>query len=102
MSRRLTVGFRSGEIITLTALTEACSLLALNVSCLDFYGANQIESPVIFESAYFLLILSFYLLDELIRDYWIPLSSPQSLRIYAETAFIWLKRALHLAVASIE
>ena len=59
---------RSGKEGILTTLTNACTLLALNASCLGFYkDYNQIELTYVFESAYFLLIFSFHLLDKLLH-----------------------------------
>ena len=60
---------RSGKEGILTTLTNACTLLALNASCLGFYkDHNQIELAYVFESAYFLLIFSFHLFDKLRRE----------------------------------
>ena len=88
---------RSGKEGILTTLTNACTLLALNASCLGFYkDHNQIELAYVFESAYFLLIFSFHLLDKLVHANHDPYSSQRgSYAMFASILRIWLRQIMH-------
>ena len=87
---------RFGEQDILNALTSACTLLSLNLSCLGFYrDHNQIEFTYVLEIAYSLLIFSFHLLDKLRIASHDPYSSQRVLyAMLTSTLFIWLKQTI--------
>ena len=95
------VRHRSGGMDILTVLSNACSLLALNNSCLFFYQCNnRAKYAETQESAYFLLIFSFHLLHRLDDPHRAPSSSIQILHTYTSTLLIWLDNALHYTISS--
>ena len=87
---------RSSEQDILTALINTCALLAYNDSCLIFYKyGNQVQFAYAVESAYFLLIFSFHLLDELLHANHSPYSSQQSLyATLASTFLTWIRQVV--------